>query len=485
MGATTVSVRLFGALICAAAGSIATAQVCTDDDTIGTCFDKFAESAPSAPADKGIVREVLVNTETGVDAGGLASSVKNFLPLLRVAGLGGDGGATGGDGLVALDLNFLVPGLRDNGQLQATINTDPKIYEPLGTALQAFAPTVEPETLIGTDVGESDDYSLDFTYGLASKRAGRNLEHHRTRFNHLFETAVENATQTSDQKEQAALLAQTELVQDGLLGNGDFTRVPFRSIPDATQRATAIQAAQRLAMESAATLRRVRENATRLGMTDFARLISNQPQLNVTLRRSARAAYVGPDETTLKLSYEFGFVNMNSFDKDSGDRCAAADKANPTDEDRATFMDCGAALREYLSRDDVRARLEHGDRLALSVAYSDVDDIAFGIPNSTFRFAEDGARKVSVAFSYGRLFGLSSGSADTRIDLEAKYEDASDNIVLNDRLIATATVTRKLGSISIPFSIVYSNRPQFVGPSDAKLGAHIGILFNTFSEKEK
>jgi len=481
---TTVNWAPFWLLALLCTWSTSRAQLCDESDNLITCWDKFVLPAPTV-GDKGVARETLNNVETGVEgATNVASSVKNFLPLLRVAGLVGDDGSADNDGLV-LDLNFLIPALADHGQLQAVLDSHPQVYEPLAAALEVFDPASDPETLVGGTTDTSDSYAVNFTYGLASQRMGRGLEQHRTRFNHLFEAAVESATRNTVQERQARLTALTGLVQKGAFGpNISFPVTTFGSIANLQDRAQAIRVAEAMAKEAAATEQRLRENATRLGMSDFAKLISNQPQLNVTLHHATREQFVGPDETTLALTYELGLVNMNSFDKEWSGRCEGADKPNPTDVERATFAACGVAIRQYVEAPNVRAMLEHGDRLTFSLAYRKVDDFAFALPQSTFRFTAQGAHQVTASLSYGRLFGMRDGSADTRIDLQAKYEDASDDQTRNDRVVASLTVTKKVGALSIPIGLVYSNRPEFVGESDAKLGAHIGVIFNTFKDKE-
>ena len=178
-------VRL-AALLTLGVSAAAHGQSCEPADTILACWQRFMPAPPQTSA-PGEVRRSLDEIETGSDSSeGIASSVKNFLPLLRVAGLAGSGDSSSDSGLVAVDLNFLFPGLGDNGQLQAVLNTDPQIYEPLATALSAFDPGTDPMDLIGQNLSDADDYALNFTYGLSSKTKGRNLEQHRTQFENLF-----------------------------------------------------------------------------------------------------------------------------------------------------------------------------------------------------------------------------------------------------------------------------------------------------------
>ena len=466
-------------------------QGCTEQDTVLQCWQRYmpAQKLADSTVQPSDVRMVLNDVETGADSSaGIASSVKNFLPLLTIAGLAGSGDSSTGNGLVTVDLNFLFPGLRDNGQLQAVLNTDPKIYEPLETALKTFDPNTDPEKLLGQKAKNADDYALVFTYGLSNKTKGRNLEPHRARFENLARVAIRSADTQGNAVASFARLtprfrdSSLNVLTEDQLAN--FQSVAFSAVPDAARRADLLHAFEQFAKDTATTEKKIQENATALGVRDFAKLLSNQPQLHASLKREARDSFIGADALTVAVTYEKGFVNLNSFEAESDSVCSPADKQGVelTDAVMAQLRDCGAAIRTYVNRDDIRAQLEHGDRVSFSLAYSKVEDMNVALPNSTFRFHADGSKKVTASVAYGRLFGLKNGVADTRLDVEAKYEDASDDATRNDRFVATMTVTKKVGNLSIPFSLVYSNKSEFVVQPDAKLGAHIGIIFNTFGD---
>lgn len=93
-----------------------------------------------------------------------------------------------------------------------------------------------------------------------------------------------------------------------------------------------------------------------------------------------------------------------------------------------------------------------------------------------------GAKKLIISAGWSRLIPAdSSGTQPMRVDFVAKYENVSDDPTRRDRGVATLTITRQFGNLTIPFGIVYANHPEFLGPVDKELSAHVGLKFNLFS----
>ena len=47
-----------------------------------------------------------------------------------------------------------------------------------------------------------------------------------------------------------------------------------------------------------------------------------------------------------------------------------------------------------------------------------------------------------------------------------------------DRLVASLTLTRKIGGLTVPFGIVYANHAEFLPDVDHQLSAHLGLRFS-------
>jgi hypothetical protein len=87
---------------------------------------------------------------------------------------------------------------------------------------------------------------------------------------------------------------------------------------------------------------------------------------------------------------------------------------------------------------------------------------------------------ISAGLDYGRLLGVGdAGDAAGRVDASICYErppgDAGE-----PRFVTSLTITKKLGDISIPFGIVYANKPRFLTDVDHGLTANVGLKFNLF-----
>ena len=72
---------------------------------------------------------------------------------------------------------------------------------------------------------------------------------------------------------------------------------------------------------------------------------------------------------------------------------------------------------------------------------------------------------------------LSMAVAPIRIDLMDKYEDVSDDPMRQDRLVASLTLTRKLGDIDRPVRDRL-HEPHFLTDVDKQVSAHIGLKFD-------
>ena len=84
--------------------------------------------------------------------------------------------------------------------------------------------------------------------------------------------------------------------------------------------------------------------------------------------------------------------------------------------------------------------------------------------------------RIEVTVGGGREF---SGKPDLgRLDFELSYDSNVDNDTTNkDRLKAAVTLTRRVGDVDVPFSIVYANKNEFLGEVDHQISMHVGMKF--------
>jgi hypothetical protein len=90
-------------------------------------------------------------------------------------------------------------------------------------------------------------------------------------------------------------------------------------------------------------------------------------------------------------------------------------------------------------------------------------------------------RKLVLSLGLSRNLKLGDNEP-VKVDLQGDYENVSDDPNRQDRGIVRLTFTPKMGArMSIPFGIVYANHGEFLSDVDARLSAHVGLVFNMFS----
>ena len=192
----------------------------------------------------------------------------------------------------------------------------------------------------------------------------------------------------------------------------------------------------------------------------FDKLISNSPQLLLSVALNEKDVLAGPDEVSGKVTFEWGFrTSIAALERFAGD-CGNA---------------CAEKYFEYIEEN--RDAIEAGDRVKFEAEYVDIDDFDYSDALGNLSVQKPGSEKFIASIAYGRMLP-SSAIERARLDLEFKHEDVRGDPDRNDRTIGTLTLSKRLeaGGWTIPFTIVYSNKPEFVqDESDDRVSAHIGI----------
>lgn len=208
-------------------------------------------------------------------------------------------------------------------------------------------------------------------------------------------------------------------------------------------------------------------------ISKLADLANNEPQWSVTANYRNRDIRVGPDEGTVKVVYERGRVNLSSLRRNCKDITA----------------DCYST---YVSNEDTAVRLAAASRIALSAEYTEARRYHFALPAEGFQFSIAPTRKVAAAFTYGRnlrtAVASSAGSTSppagaqlARMDFELKYNHTSGDDKRSDNMLtATLTFTGRLtGAANSYFSVVYANKPEYLGQVDRHVSTRVGLRFKT------
>jgi hypothetical protein len=423
---------------------------CQITDTTEQCLDRYL-GAYVENTMKEQKRE-LMTQPTGVDTGetSLATNTKDLTPLMAFSGLLGQSNSTDTQGMALINLNFLIHGLfgpqgSKNAQLQAQINSQPQVSDRIRNTF----PKDQRDALTGKlkgQIGDLGDTALLFTYAPATGSLGRNLAQYKDLFNAMCLTAAKRAQPalwTGDTINTAEAIKVLGLQQIPARPNG--TMLDIRQVEE---KARAVASLQDEAIATA-------------GLTRYYQLVDNQPQLHVTAERKFRDPLVGPDELSVKATYEWGSVNL----KDAKKKMACKDWSSE---------ECLDKYTRYM--DDNKDSLEKSHRFSFSGEYIDIDG---GTVNTSLPdivpIVFKPVHKLTLSLGWSR--NLKLGDAEpVKVDLNADYENVSDDPNRQDRGIVRLTFTPKMGDrMSMPFGIVYANHGEFLSDVDARLSAHIGL----------
>jgi hypothetical protein len=197
--------------------------------------------------------------------------------------------------------------------------------------------------------------------------------------------------------------------------------------------------------------------------------VNNQPQPLAGIEYVATTQAAGPDELRAKISYERGVANINTFRKYQRRVCRNGDAAAST----------AICLGQYLAAPGVKAALASGSRLAATLEYVRRKRYDFTVPDTTVSVSDKPFRSWIGSLTFGRyLDPLGEQSQATRIDINASYEDVSNDPKRQDRGIATATLARQVGNDWVlALGLVYATKPEFRGEADRDLSLRLGLNY--------
>ena len=403
-------------------------------------------------------------TETGLGdiKNGLNSSVKDFLPLMALLGVIGDATKDEGSGVIGIDLN--IPLLNGSGltdervfKVRALVDTAPEPYERLLAALPEQVKERRTQELLAHT--NKLHATLEFAYNVTNAFFGRAAGKHADLLAAVFGQVVQSVEQ--------ALAAANDQVREliELLGDRSI-RTPIGDLPPPLRAqiealiAEIVEAGARFdaALAQAVTAARV---------SAVGELINNQPQLHFGVARTYKDPIYGPETLSGRLTFETGLGNsVNAFRRSLGDNVNVC---------RTPTAECAAAFQAFVR--EAGASIKRGTRVGLFAGFTRFRVYGLQLPDDGVDLREAGALGWTAGAVVGGLLGVDdTGNASTRIDGSLEVGGLGDE----RRLVGALTVTKKLGELSLPFGIVYANKPEFLTGTDYGLSAHVGVKFNLF-----
>ena len=338
-----------------------------------------------------------------------------------------------------------------------------EIFSPLVEAFREADRATEKATLEGM-LQDFDDVQIDLAWSLENDRFGRRFFANRRMladlYTELLGTVEEEVPLQIDAQGLADLLTSPEF--QGLnLEQAQFQDLPPRLAAELEARAVA------LALGVAEWVRVEDALATTTGFDLFPDLLNNQPQLSVSAHYRSRDDLVGPDLWGIEGSWELGWANLNGLRRFAREQRGDGAKPSPAD------------IRSFVGTRVSSGTLKYAPRLAVELKYHEADPYAISLDGGAVAVDLDGTTSWLGSVAAGSYLRISDdGTQIARWDLEAEYEDVSDDPNRDDRLVATLTLTQTLADgTDAHVSFVWASKPHYLGEVDEELSARVGVKY--------
>jgi hypothetical protein len=200
----------------------------------------------------------------------------------------------------------------------------------------------------------------------------------------------------------------------------------------------------------------------------LATLIDNQPQAALTVSYHMPGDLGGPKTTAAAFELHWGASNMNALRA----KCP-----------RLTGDPLGTCVLQQLA--SLAANGLSPDSFTLTASYNRdqsyrVDSLGLTPPVTGFTPIDlEQADSVNFKAQGGRLMQTQISEKPIRVDLSAEGQWAKKGSVRTaNRWVATLTFAIPLGGdLTIPVSVNYANKPEFLDAAQDHIGAHIGLSY--------
>lgn len=452
--------------------------LCELQDTEKTCETKVqaAYSTDAKEVAKDSVTDLLAAKNTGSAPGTsplAANSFTDFFSTLKAALDSGSSESDADDEAVGFELSRCARGEQPINGIQCQVRLrlgGAELYEPVKAALPAATREARAKELASElDLGDSLVVGLFFNLaGLSYGRVPRFAD--EPLYDGIWQTIDSEVSMDEANTatlEYEALRKQVKQKLPAFDGNTPFSKVFDVDQSVARAALAAREASWRTEYD---TLARTQKLLEKYRYYDLVDLTNNQPQINFGVEYRQHSDLAGPDEVRAKVSYEHGFVNVNTARRYVMERCTL-----PAD-DSKRVVNC---LGTYLSDAKVQKRLKGGDRVAASIEYVSRRDYSITLPADAVNLTEDSGRALIGALAYGFYTSFDErGEARSRLDVVASYEDVDSDPERQDRGQAVATFSQTLlGKTTLSISLVYATKPEFRGEVDEELSGRLGLNY--------
>lgn len=448
----TVIKSLGASLLMMSIAASAVAQQCTPDDTLLICWRKYNSIAAKTAQN-------VATTNTGTPSAttqAAATALRDFQSLFS-AGLDA-GTVVENSTSVTLDWNIPFPFVEDNDRIKLqSFFTDPWLAADVSTPLGAQAATAKSQ------LTNFDDVATLISYSPVNQHFGRSIAPHID-FLRYLETA------NSDPAAQLQKIGQilSDVPQTILEGS------KFSAITDPTQQAEVM--AQ---VEAAAAAEQKSSTRATAIVTALTQVINNQPQVYAGATYHYRNSLVGPDETSVKGTFELSPKSLNRFLRANDSVC---DPTKNTTSGKVNAANAAACTSRLIAFADTATQANAGDRLAFAIEYKrakgeSVDLTKFMVVPPNTPVVRPGTTSLIYSLTYGRPL-TNAKIKDSRIDVAVNYTNISNDPTMKNRFVASITFSQKVSdTMTLPLTLTYANHTQYLPQTDRKVGVHFGVSY--------
>jgi hypothetical protein len=487
---------------------------------------KSSKEMIEASTAKAIAQKPTTATPPPAFADRVNTSIADFLPLFQFAV--NEIASSADKTSVTAKLNPIPVGIYGNLSLSTTA-AQPEVFKALEEKIVEPAREAQSKSLLGK-VDDFSDLTLAASYGLqrragawdnTRKLFGRNYELYRNLVSDLLDKALPNIDGETDKIRRSFTklfddnqsIFEAAVVMDGLAppdAGEKEKRARFGGIKLATLQqlspkvhADLVALLKQEARISAGVTADVREAVKRNNLDAIPAMIDNQPQLVIQASYRSRDDIIGPDTAALTVNYEMGTRNFNSVlreyhqmmrngIKDPSPLEAyrrAIDGKRYRNEDKLVFS------ASFLRNQRYSFKYDYMDSVTIPGSTTPVT-VALDLPRSdnsraSLTWTRLWPRRTEQAGTQLAAFptGLPqlpqvTGLQDPRTTFSVEWVNADQRIKLNnvplenDRFVAKLSLVVPVqGGMTLPLTVVYSDKPEFLKGQDRILGAHIGISY--------
>ena len=201
----------------------------------------------------------------------------------------------------------------------------------------------------------------------------------------------------------------------------------------------------------------------------IATLVDNQPQATGTITVHHPALFGGPRSQAGSVELHFGRINMNTLRNACRDATTDIARGSCFRDQLNTYAENGMSTDKLVFTASYD-RTQHYSLTSLGLDPPVTGFTAINLPQSDV---------LKVKAQGGRQLGTEITGKPLHADLsvEGGFNQKGD-VRSNNRWVGTVTLAVPFGdSMTVPVSISFANKPEFLGDVKSRIGAHIGLSY--------